>query len=226
MVTLALMQNLIWGKPLKMTRWCHYVRFITPYKVRLWRLLRVMTALKILLSCLKQPLCLQRYCQQKILQPFHGLQVYMVSRTPSQQIQQDMSRWGGLSHRDLISYSALIMKPLNNLFFLRDVTNVKHLYFPVWSKMEEKQSMDEELWLTVRKGLNSWPRWGGFTMKSTILKSSSLKRISSSSVPFTRVCGEPLLMSKPWMSWLSQRLLWKRAKNRRLSSWTSRRRWS
>lgn len=35
------------------------------------------------------------------------------------------------------------------------MTNVKHLYFPVWSKMEEKQSMDEELWLTVRKGLNS-----------------------------------------------------------------------
>lgn len=64
-----------------------------------------------------------------------------------------MGRSGGFSHCDLISYSALIMKPLNNVLFLRDVTNVKHLYFPVWPEMEVKQSMDEELWLTVRERL-------------------------------------------------------------------------
>lgn len=80
-----------------------------------------------------------------MLQPIHSLQVYVVSRTSSQHIQQDMGRSGGFGHCDLISYSALIMKPLNNLLFLRDVTNVKQLYLPVWSEMEEKQSMDEEL---------------------------------------------------------------------------------
>lgn len=115
MVTLASMQNLIWGKPLKMSPWCHYLRFLTPYS-RLcmmidyygwWRLWRFYShVLKNL--CVSNVIVSKRLCNRFTTYRFTWFQALWINKS---------SRTWADEVDDLISYSALIMKPLNKFFF-------------------------------------------------------------------------------------------------------------